>query len=107
MSGRWRNNFFDTHRTCQKPIESCCKPLRSGSSLPKQWLRVGGKDPEATVTKQECWHSAGASNPKRSRLKAYSYGTASRIALCQSPQLVSLPGNCLMDLLRQTGFGDL
>ena len=64
--------------------------------LAQQWLRVGGKDPEATVTKQEYWRSAGASNPKRSRLKGYSYGTASRIALCQSPQLVSLPGNCLI-----------
>src|SRR6516165_1961545 len=96
MSGRGRNYFFDTHRTCQKPIESCCKLLGSGSSLLEQWLRVGGKDPEATVTKQEYWRSAGASNPKRSRLKGYSYGTASRIALCQSPQLVSLPGNCLI-----------
>src|SRR5215471_13345038 len=64
MSGRWRNNFFDTHRTCQKPIESCCKPLRSGSSLPKQWLRVGGKDPEATVTKQECWPQCWGFKPE-------------------------------------------
>ena len=94
MSWRWRNNFFDTHRTCQKPIESCCKPLRSESSLLRRWLRVGGKGPEATVTKQECWYGTGASNPRRSRLKRYSYGTARRIALCQAPQPVSLPRNC-------------